>query len=87
MLTTSTISGVVTQKSSGWLTLLLKTGRREQIKIIETDLEVGNRVAVTFNCHTSQIIGIYSELDMIIKEEVPQQIKQEYPLDDEYYDR
>ena len=86
MLTTSTIGGVVTRKHSGWLTILLKTGKKERIKYIDTDLKVGDIVAVAFNCHTSQIAGIYSEIELAQKEEMPQRQKQDYPLDDKYYD-
>ena len=88
MLTTSTIGGVIIQKTSGWITLLLKTGKKEKIKVIETDLEVGDKVAVAFNCHTSTIVNIYSELDMIQGEKVymPNKPKPNYPLEDKYYD-
>lgn len=88
MLTTSTIGGVVIQKSSRWLTLLLKTGKKEKIEVIETNLEVGDRVAVAFNCNTSTIVAIYNELDLIQEERVyiPNKPKPNYPLDDKYYE-
>lgn len=59
VLTSTTISGVITGKTTQELTLLLKTGKIEQVKYAITNLEIGDCVKIAYNGESGKIIGIH----------------------------
>lgn len=59
MLTTRAASGVVTRKDGEWLTLLLRTGKKETVKCTDGYFAVGTTVIATFNHTTGKIEGVH----------------------------
>jgi uncharacterized protein YuzE len=80
MLVSTTINGVVIRRVCGWLTILLTTGKREEVEVVKTDLNVGDEVLMAYNSETGEVAGIHTTAPTIDLEAEPPIEKPEYPL-------
>lgn len=87
MIVTTTVSGVVVGIDSQQLTLLLQSGRKAHAKYVETDLELGDKVLVSFNADTGAVTTVYSQNDIVrkgIAEVIPKETHPLLGIDSEY---